>query len=264
MELFILKTKYNLNNVVYLLFLIFFCVITSDTNSQDIPKIFSFIYPKLKHLSSDKIVYFDKNYGCTYDESVSHKIRDIIKFYNHNNTLMRSVNDNSKKYFCMVNNSVYILINETLYKSIDSEIFPNLDNIQKYNIIPYLIINDNKIIYIITFISNNTSINFYLYELIFSNISQSNILKSNLIKTHIINDTDLSNDISCQLINYNSYLKCFYHKINMQVKIFIASFKIENNYEYENQTSNENLFNFPGAKDNVIKTSLIMYYSFFL
>lgn len=157
----------------------------------------------------------------------------------------------------MVNNSVYILINETLYKSIDSEIFPNLDNIQKYNIIPYLISETNKIIYIITFISNNTSINFYLYELIFSNILQSNILKSNLIKTHIINDTDLSNDISCQLINYDSCLKCFYHKTNILLKIFIASFKIEGNYKYKNETSNENFFSVQGAQDNVIKTSLI-------
>jgi hypothetical protein len=153
-------------------------------------------------------------------------------------------NDNNNKYICMVNNSLYLLINETSYKAINSNYSINLDNINKYSINFHFDTGRGIFIYIITYIVNN-QVYFYKYRL---NLA---IFESYLINKLIVNETNLSNDINCLV--KDSYLKCAFYK-KYEAKLCISSLNIETDFIYSNKTFelNRTLY---GNYESIIKLS---------
>ena len=238
------KNKFITNKMVYfsLLFLSFiYAFICSDIQS-----LFEFIYPDLKSLSPGKQFNFCYNYQCVYDYNFSEKIKNITQ-------------DNESKFICMINNSLYLLINETYYKNIFIENEINLKGIQKYNVIPHYNSIEDTINFFITFISEQKYINFYYYRLNCTNIINDEYIISYLIKYYQVNEINLSKDLNCQIID--SYkMKCFYYKQNpITIKLFIATFVFGKCFKYINESKINELTTGSkvGATENVIKSAIL-------
>ena len=106
--------KIYINNIWYIS-LIFINILCPLLFSDNLQKIFSDIYQKMKYLPEVENIRFDRNQICTHNSIIS----DLIKNY---------YKDNEEKYFCLANNSLYILINSTY-----SEILFNLSLTTIYN-----------------------------------------------------------------------------------------------------------------------------------
>ena len=146
----------------------------------------------------------------------------------------------------MVNNTLYLLINETFYKKISSNYSIDLDRINKYNINFHIDTDKNRFIYIITYIDNGK---IYLYQFQY-NLSSS---QSYLINKFIINETNFSDDSNCIVVN--AYLECaFYKKNDDSLKLYIAYFKIEDIFDNEYYTFSLDK-SFFGDSGNIMKLS---------
>ena len=207
----ILKSEFESRNILFSLVMIISFYQISVLN---IGELLNHIYPKLQKLASGKSVNFCNTFQCFALDLSFYRFK---YFYG----------DSNNKYICMVNNTLYLLINETSYKKISSNYSVDLDKINKYNINFHYYNEKNIFLYIITHIYNDKM---YLYEYQF-NIPNS---ESYLINKFIINETNLSDDINC--IVENIYLKCAFYKKNDNLTLYIASFKIENKFTYMNNT----------------------------
>mgnify|MGYP002624419819 CR=1 FL=1 len=199
----ILKSEFESRNIFFSLIIIISFYQISVLNTE---QLFNYIYPKLKNLTSGKAVNFCNNFQCLADDLFTYKYNLIY-------------NDSKKKYFCMINNSLYLLINETYYQKIYSNYSINLDGINKYSINFYYNYEKNERMYIIIYILSDK---IYLYEYLF-NLSN---YESYLINNFTINETNLSDDIDCLIENTN--LKCAFYKKNNSLKLY--SFKIEKRF----------------------------------
>ena len=207
----ILKSGFESRNILFSLVIIISFYQISVLN---IGELLYHIYPKLQKLASGKAVNFCNNFQCFTDDLIFYKFK---YFYG----------DDKNKYICMVNNTLYLLINETSYKKISSNYSIDLNNVKKYNINFHYYVEKNRFMYIITYICNDKM---YLYEY------QLNLpnLESYLIEKFIINETNISDDINCLVEDI--YLKCVFYKKNDNLKLYIASFRIEDTFTYKNNT----------------------------
>ena len=208
----LLKSEFESRNILFLLIIIISFYQISVLN---IDQLFYHIYPKLMNLASEKAVSFCNNSKCFANDIF------LENFIPYNE-------DAKKKYICMVNNSLYLLINETSYKKISSNYSFDLNKINKYSINFHYDTEKRGLIYIINYISRNKM---YFYEYQF-NLPK---LESYLIKTFIVNETNLLDDINC--IIEDIYLKCVFYKKDDGLKLYIASFKIEQEFKFTNFTS---------------------------
>ena len=71
---------------------------------DNLKEIFSNIYQNMKYLPEGEDIRFDRNQICTRNYEVS----ELIK---------HQYNDNEEKYFCFVNNSLYLLVNSSYYEN---------------------------------------------------------------------------------------------------------------------------------------------------
>ena len=214
---------------------------------SDIQSLFEIIYQNLNSLSPGKQFNFCYNYQCAYDYKFSEKMKNITQ-------------DKENKFICMVNNSLYLLINETYYKNIIIENEINLNGIQKYNVIPYYNSIEDNINFFITFISEQKYINFYYYRINYTNIIiDDQYIISYLIKNHQVKETNLSKDLNCQIID-NYKMKCFYYKPSpITIKLFIATFVFDESFRYINESKIKELTtdSKAGVIENLIKSAIL-------
>ena len=177
--------RFNYSLVIPILILIF--SLLNQFLCSDIQELFKTIYPKLQHLSDGKSANFCNNYECTYYYDASEKLKNIF-------------DEQNEKYFCMINNSLYLLKNENESIYINSNFSIKLENNLRYNLIPYSI-KENSIDYIIIYIKDNNKILLYQYDIDISNIANKNYIDANFVKFIDIDRKYLSNDINCQIIN---------------------------------------------------------------
>ena len=198
----LLKSEFESRNILFLLIIIISFYQISVLNVE---KLFYHIYPKLQNLASEKTVSFCYNCKCFANDTFFRN----LKPYNI---------DAKRKYICMVNNSLYLLINETSYKKISSNYSFDLNKINKYIINFHYDTERNGLIYIINYISSN-KLYFYEYQINFTNA------ESYLIKSYILNETNLLDNINC--IIETIFLKCVFYKKDGSLRLYIASFRIE-------------------------------------
>ena len=161
----LLKSEIESRNILFSLIIIISFYQISVLNTE---QLFYHIYPKLQNLASEKAVSCCDNCKCFANDIF------FENFISYNK-------DAKKKYICMVNNSLYLLINETSYKKISSNYSFDLNKINKYSINFHYDTEKKGLIYIINYISNNKM---YFYEYQFNLIN----LESYLIKTFIVNE----------------------------------------------------------------------------
>ena len=230
----------------YILFIGIIIMLLKIVLGPEIQELFTYIYPKLNYLSSGKSVNFCDNYECTFNYNISEKLKLIF-------------NDEYKKYFCMVNNSLYILINKNESIFISSYFPVKLENntIKRYNIIPYYYDRDT-INYIINFIYNNQKIVIYQYRINIANIRNANYLYANLIQYNEINNAKLSNDINCQIIGSElNKLICFYFNRSDQINLGTVYFDLENISNIEIKEFKQIDTGNSGAKESTIKSCIL-------
>ena len=239
-----LQNLYNRFNYSLLISILIFLLL-DEFFCSDLPELFKYIYPKLKYLSDGKSANFCNNYECTYYYNVSEKLKKIFNYQN-------------EKYFCMINNSLYLLKNENEFIYIKSNFSLNLESILRYNLIPYSI-EDNLINYIIIYIENKTKIILYQYNIDISNIKHTIYLDAKLIKIIDIEITNLSMDINCQIINSleGKKLICFYLISSIQIRLNVIIFDFENNLNYMQKGFNLSDTSLTSSQKNAIKSSIL-------
>ena len=230
----------------YILFFKIIIIFFKKVLGSEIQELFTYIYPKLDHLSSGKSVNFCNNYECTFNYNISEELKLIF-------------NDGYKKYFCMVNNSLYILKNNNESIFISSYFPVKLENntIKRYNIIPYYF-GQNTINYIINFIYNNQKIVIYQYRINITNIRNASYLYADLIQYNEINNNKLSNDINCQIIGSElNKLICFYYNHSDQINLGTIYFDLENISKIEIKEFTKIDTANSGAKESTIKSCIL-------
>ena len=236
--------KSILKMIYYYFLLIILFISIKHFLCSNIEELFRHVYPKLKYLSSEKSINFCNYFECIYNSNISKALKNIY-------------NDSDEKYFCMINNSFFVIINENESLYISSNFSEKMEEIKRYNIIPYME-EENIINYIIIFInSNNTSINYYNYIINISNINYSNYLNWKLIKYISIISNQLSNDINCQIIysNNEKNLLCFYYIYNSILQLSSISFNLKN---FSNEMNFDDLnTTIKGEQNSIIKSSIL-------
>lgn len=185
---------------------------------------FKKIYSKLDHLSDGSDVRDNKNHIYMYNSQISNVLNNHYK-------------DNKKKFIHFDLNSIYILIKESYNeKWFDFEIGINSFKLNEDNYydLTAFVNENNTIIFIISFIYNNT-VNFYHYQ---KNLTDNKNI-SNHYEYNYNPSITLGNGISCHMLeNDNNILICFYSKI-MGIEILTSYFRTNNNFTLLEETRNK-------------------------
>ena len=176
---------------------------------NDDKKIFEDIYSKMHLLPFENRLIFGNNRTCIYDYEISELIKS--KYYNE------------RIYFCLYDDTVYLLANKTDF----IELF-KIDNINEKFFYDFNIyINEtNDIDCIITYSNRQNQIIFNHYQISIKDKYNYNI---NITTYFFEVPATLSRGINCHKLHSNNRLICFYSYINQS--FYASNFDISNHFK---------------------------------
>ena len=199
-------------------------------------EIFSNIYSKMYLLPSENRLIFGINRTCIYDKDISNSLKSIYS--------------NNSIYFCLYNNKVFMLVNQTNFIKLFDSNYIKDDFFYDFNIYKGEI---NDIECIISCSNKNKEIKFYHHII---NISDNYQIYEKYSEYYFNTSALLSRGLSCQKINLENILICFYS--DGLSSFYISSFNITNNFEKIKNNSYK-IGEFYDKKNEIIRSSLIKY-----